>query len=207
MENPAAEITRTLDEYQHDWESPDTRFEAEDVRRELLNGIEVVRLTHRLVDTPEFRRLIYYKLAQRDTVSPFDRWWRTPTHPLMESLLTRINLSLSEACRPPVWRRRVSAAWAILRELLFLGIVVGLLLAGQTNFERRIVSILILIYTYLGLEAGRLSFHLTGFEFAMGDVVGRMAPTIRSSGTIWRRGPPLRRGCSGHPPSRRCRST
>ena|SRR2546425_1355443 len=185
MDNLAAEITRTLDEYRHEWESRDTKFEAESVRRKLLDEIEILRSTLRHegtldnVKALEFRRLIYHKLAmKRDSTPPSDWWW-TPTHPLMERLLIKISLTLNEAIRPPAWRRHVSFAWAIVKELLFLGIVVALLLAGQNNFERRVVAILVLIYTFIGLESGRVGFHLTGFELDMDYVVGRIARRMR----------------------------
>jgi hypothetical protein len=74
--------------------------------------------------------------------------------------------------------RRLSFAWAIVKELLFLGIVVGLLLRGLSSFETRVVAILVLIYTYVGIEGGRLGFHLTGFELEMGYVVGRIARRV-----------------------------
>jgi hypothetical protein len=188
MNNLAAEITRTLDEYQRRWKSPDTLLEAESVRRKLLNDIEILRNTlgHYgtldRVKASQFRELISSKLEmmQRNSASPSDWWWETPTHPMMESLLATISLSLSGAIRPPA--RRLSFAWAIVKELLFLGIVVALLLAGRNNFETRVVAILVLIYTYIGLESGRLGFHLTGFELEMGYVVGRIA---RRMGIKW----------------------
>jgi hypothetical protein len=179
MHNVAAEITRTLDEYQYEWESPDTKFEAELVRRELLSGIEILRLTNGQVEASEFRRLIHHKLAQRNSAPPCDWWWKTPTHPMMEPLLASINLTLYEASRSSAWRRRVSLAWAIVKELLFLGIVAGLLLTARNAFETRVVAILVWIYTYIGLEAGRLGYHLTGCELEIGYVLVRIARRMK----------------------------
>ena len=203
MNNLATEITRTLDEYQREWESPDTKFAAESVRRKLLNEIELLRsmLVRETLDrakASELRRLIHAKLGimRRDTASPSGWWWETPTHPLMESLLASLGVTLAEAIRPPAWRRHLSLAWAIGKELLFLGIVVGLLLAAQNNFERRIVAVLVLIYTYIGLEAGRLGYHLTGFELEMGYVVGRIARRMKINwDDLEERERLLRKGC------------
>jgi hypothetical protein len=188
MDNLAIEISRILDEYQRQWESTDTNFESESLRKELLNEIAILRSTlvrEGALDAAkavEFRRLIYHKLAmKRDSDLPSD-WWRTPPHALMERLLTKISLSINEAIRPAAWRRYLSFTWAIVKELLFLGIVIGLLLASQNQFERRVVSILALVYTYVGLECGRLGFHLTGFELEINYVVGRIA---RRMGIAW----------------------
>jgi hypothetical protein len=178
MDDVAERIANALDGYQRDWESRcDT---DESVRNEVLTGIATLRATYQHVALSEFRQLLRHKMAQGDSVSPFeDWWWGEPTNPLMMTMFRELNVHVENALRRPAWKRKLALSWSVAKELIFLSIVVALILTSNNRFERRVVSLIVLIYTYIGLEAGRLGFALTGFELSMGYVIGRIARQMR----------------------------
>src|SRR5712692_438045 len=109
------------------------------------------------------------KLAMRmETVSDAGYWWTPPQHQETVNLLWEIAGTLREAASP-WWRHTATVVWHIIRELLYLGILVALLLSGRSNFETRVIALLILIYNNVKATTGSLGLGINSIQLRVGD--------------------------------------
>lgn len=119
------------------------------------------------------------KLAMRiETVSEVDYWWTPPQHRETVNLLWEIAGTLRKAASP-WWRLTATVTWHVIKELLYLGILVALLLSSRSNFETRVIALLVLIYNSITLEAGSLGLALNSIQVLMGDELKNVARSMK----------------------------
>lgn len=110
-------------------------------------------------------------------VSEADYWWTPARHQETVTLLWEVAGALRKAASP-WWRHAATVAWHVAKELLLLGILVGILLSSRGAFETRVVALLILIYSSIRLEVGGLTFALSN-QVLMGVELRNLARSMK----------------------------
>jgi hypothetical protein len=124
------------------------------------------------------------KLAMRiERVSQDDYWWTPPQHQETVGLLWEIAGILRKAVSP-WWRLTATVTWHVVKELLYLGILVALLLSSRSNFETRVIALLVLIYNSISSEAGSLGLALNGIQVLMGDELKNVARSMKLKASV-----------------------
>jgi hypothetical protein len=99
------------------------------------------------------------------------------------SLLREIAGILRKAVSP-WWRLTATVTWHVVKELLYLGILVALLLSSRSNFETRVIALLVLIYNSISSEAGSLGLALNGIQVLMGDELKNVARSMKLKASV-----------------------
>ncbi|SRR6266478_3745286 len=98
----------------------------------------------------ELRQRIDSKLAlKQEKVRENDFWWAPPAFQTTEQLLTDILKVVDKELAQPPKRPVLPYVWHVVKDLIYLAVIVGLLLSAHSQFELRILAILILIYSNL----------------------------------------------------------
>ena len=191
------EVVKVLDEREKKIAAaPPDEYTSPKYKAELLDEIERLRVAVPHIWVPQghvdkymrddiretilrFRDNIDTKIAMKvETINSNDFWWTPTLHLETETLLWEIRGVLNKATLIN-WKMTKALIWAVIKALLYLGIVVGLLFVSQNHFETRVIAILVLIYNSVRYEGGMLGLNIMGFEIDTLDELGQISRALK----------------------------
>jgi hypothetical protein len=134
----------------------DDYIKSDEIKESLLDEIQAIR--HRvapsiiddesLESTREFRQQIDSKLAlKREKARENDFWWTPPAFQTTEQLLADILKVVDKELAQPSKKVVLPYVWQVVKDLIYLAVIAALLLSAHSQFELRVLAILILIYS------------------------------------------------------------
>ncbi len=136
----------------------DDYIKTDEIKENLLDEIQAIqhRVWPSILDDDsmeslrELRQRIDSKIAlKREKTRENDFWWTPPAFETTERLLADILKVVDKELAPPPKKLVLPYVWQVVKDLLYLAVIVGLLLSAHSQFELRILAILILIYSNL----------------------------------------------------------
>lgn len=133
-----------------------------------------------LESTRELRQRIDSKLAVRlEKAGENDFWWIPPAFQTTEQLLADILKVVDKELVQPPKTVVLPYAWRVVKDLIYLAVIAVLLLSAHSQFELRVLAILILIYSnvvYALMYAAQIT---TGMAKALDAELGRIGRALR----------------------------
>lgn len=127
-------------------------------------------------EAQELKELIANKLAIGSKTAVDGDWWWTPADPNVASFLEQIQRRIEKGTKTKsrIWKMWPKYIWAVLVELAYLAIVVGVLSVGTTRFETIVLAALVMIYnavtaTKVGVGLS-FTFLASALQTAYGDI-------------------------------------
>jgi hypothetical protein len=157
----AAEIKKILDKHESHFRLkplsfPNDEFEKDRLEREREFHLMTTFLTASVDDDDieELKQNIANKLALNSLqrIGRYDWWW-SPASDLVASTLREVQRTLEKATKKKIGDRlhKFRWMWWVLRELIYLAIVVSLFSVASSKFETVVVAALVLIYSRVAL--------------------------------------------------------
>lgn len=134
----------------------DDYIKTDEIKEKLLNEIQAIRhyLSPSILDddsmgsTREFRQRIDSKLAlKQEKARENDFWWTPPAFETTERLLADILKVVDKELAQPPKKLVLPYVWQVVKDLIYLAVIVGLLLSAHSQFELRVLAVLILIHS------------------------------------------------------------
>jgi len=167
---------------------PDDYIKTDEIKENLLDEIQAIqhRVRPSILDDDsmeamrEFRQRIDSKLAlKQEKARENDFWWTPPAFETTERLLVDVLKVVDKELVPPPKRSVVPYVWQVVKDLIYLAVIVCLLLSAHSQFELRILAILILIYSNLTYSMISAALTTTSVVKALDGELGRIGRALR----------------------------
>jgi hypothetical protein len=128
----------------------------------------------------ELKEQIHNKLAMgTNTAGEFDWWWNEASG-RSEAVLRDVLRALDKASpEKGAWFRYVSYAWKVVRELVYLAIVLGVFSVANSRFETVVIGMLILIYNAIIGARTVEGFSFIHLNAAVRQMYGEIGRSLR----------------------------
>ncbi|MGA7640082.1 MAG: hypothetical protein WCB00_24330 [Candidatus Acidiferrales bacterium] len=132
-------------------------------------------------DVEEFKQNIADKLAYDSLPRIGDNWWWTPPSDLVASTLRDVKRTLERSTEKKArnWFRKVRWMWWVLRELIYLGIVLSLFSVASSRFETVTVAALVLIYSQVAFVGSAIGMSVVYLAHTAEVIYWEFGRTLR----------------------------
>jgi hypothetical protein len=167
---------------QHDY------IKTDDIKEKLLDEIQAIQRRARpsildddsLESLREFRQRIDSKLAlKQEKAGEKDFWWTPPGFETTERLLVDVLKVVDKELTQPPKRVVMPYVWQVVKDLVYLAVIVSLLLSAHSQFELRVLAILMLIYSNLTYSMISVAHTTTAVVKALDGELGRIGRALR----------------------------
>ncbi len=169
----------------------DDYIKTYEIKEKLLDEIQAIR--HRvgpsildnewLGSLRELRQLIDSKIAlKREKADENDFWWTPPAFETTERLLADILKVVDKELAQTAKKLVLPYVWQVAKDLIYLAVIVGLLLSAHSQFELRVMAVLILIYSSVSYSIIYAVQATTALAKGLDGDLGRIGRALR---VIW----------------------